>query len=171
MWFLLGTIVCSFVEWAMHKYFMHGKWMKRFEKHRWLRQLATPYKNHTEEHHAAFHPPNPFAAEPGLYHYMFGKTSGMPKVLLVWLVLCIGIGHWLTPAMGWGLGLSGSTYVIVYELLHWHLHMERSAMLKRTRIYEFLEAHHKIHHSKYGKNLNVVLPLADLIFGTLVVSQ
>ena len=60
------------------------------------------------------------------------------------------------------------TYYLLYEGLHWVMHVPHAVrFLLRFRWFRFLDAHHKIHHKYMLSNLNVILPLADLVLGTL----
>ena len=57
--------------------------------------------------------------------------------------------------------------VIVYgSFFEWTLH--RFIMHKRTIISYPFELHALLHHKYQVRNLNVVLPIADLVIGTLV---
>jgi sterol desaturase/sphingolipid hydroxylase (fatty acid hydroxylase superfamily) len=48
------------------------------------------------------------------------------------------------------------------------MHKPTLAWLERSRPFRFIERHHRIHHVRMNRNLNVLLPLADLVLGTLV---
>ena len=48
------------------------------------------------------------------------------------------------------------------------MHQPKIAWIERSTPFRFLERHHRIHHAHMGKNFNVVLPLADITFGTLL---
>jgi len=43
--------------------------------------------------------------------------------------------------------------------------------LRTSKAFEYIDNHHFIHHYRYLKNLNVVLPLADKLFGTKIDSS
>jgi len=38
--------------------------------------------------------------------------------------------------------------------------------LRVSPLFQYIDNNHFIHHYKYGKNLNVVFPISDIIFGT-----
>jgi hypothetical protein len=38
--------------------------------------------------------------------------------------------------------------------------------MRDSRVFQYMDDHHFLHHFKYGANLNVVAPLADMLFGT-----
>jgi sterol desaturase/sphingolipid hydroxylase (fatty acid hydroxylase superfamily) len=48
------------------------------------------------------------------------------------------------------------------------MHIPRRRNIERSGIFFRLNGHHLLHHRYMSKNLNVVLPLFDLIFGTLI---
>src|SRR5207245_1285189 len=56
---------------------------------------------------------------------------------------------------------------LAYEVFHWCEHVPKGRWFERTRWFQFLLEHHRIHHKYARKNYNVVLPLGDLLFGTL----
>ena len=87
--------------------------------------------------------PAPSAASPGLSPF-FG-----------WLVL-------------WGGAAALVAYYVLYESLHFCMHVPRDRWLERTWLFRWLDAHHHLHHQYAFKNLNVVLPLADWLLGSLI---
>jgi sterol desaturase/sphingolipid hydroxylase (fatty acid hydroxylase superfamily) len=48
------------------------------------------------------------------------------------------------------------------------MHKPTLPFIERSGYFRFIERHHRIHHFYMNRNLNVLLPLADLILGTLV---
>jgi sterol desaturase/sphingolipid hydroxylase (fatty acid hydroxylase superfamily) len=59
-------------------------------------------------------------------------------------------------------------YYSLYEYLHFCMHVPRERRLETTAWFRWLDAHHHMHHKRHLNNLNVVLPLADLVLGTLI---
>jgi sterol desaturase/sphingolipid hydroxylase (fatty acid hydroxylase superfamily) len=59
-------------------------------------------------------------------------------------------------------------YYAGYESLHFLMHKPSVPFIERSRIFQFIKRHHRIHHFHMNRNLNVLLPLADLVLGTLV---
>jgi sterol desaturase/sphingolipid hydroxylase (fatty acid hydroxylase superfamily) len=51
--------------------------------------------------------------------------------------------------------------------MHYVMHVPRDRWIERTRVFRFLNEHHRLHHKDHNTNLNVVFPLADLLFRTL----
>jgi len=56
----------------------------------------------------------------------------------------------------------------VYEYLHYCMHVPRERNVERSGLFFRLNGHHLLHHRYPDRNLNVVLPLADLLLGTLL---
>jgi sterol desaturase/sphingolipid hydroxylase (fatty acid hydroxylase superfamily) len=48
------------------------------------------------------------------------------------------------------------------------MHLPRKRHVERSGIFFRLNGHHLLHHRYMNRNFNVVLPLADLCFGTLL---
>jgi len=92
----------------------------------------------------------------------------MPAMVLFHLPLFIGV-QWLTGIpSAWGGIAAVVVYFGLYESLHWVMHVPDSApLVSRTRLFKFLAQHHKVHHRYMLSNLNVILPVADLVLGTL----
>jgi sterol desaturase/sphingolipid hydroxylase (fatty acid hydroxylase superfamily) len=61
-------------------------------------------------------------------------------------------------------------YYIGYEGTHYLMHRPTFGWVERSRPFQFIKRHHKIHHVHMNRNLNVLLPLADLVLGTLVLT-
>lgn len=64
--------------------------------------------------------------------------------------------------------LACSAYYGTYEYLHWCMHLPKERTLERSGIFFRLNGHHVLHHRYMNRNFNVVLPLADLCFRTLL---
>ena len=62
-------------------------------------------------------------------------------------------------------------YYAGYEGFHYLMHKPSIPWIERSRLFRFLEHHHRIHHGQMDRNLNVLLPIADLMLGTLVLDS
>jgi hypothetical protein len=150
----------SFFEWALHKFVMHS-----------ARLLRYPHRAHELEHHALFRAdatyflPGGLHPESDAHHLTFAWWNApllialhLPLFALVYLLGGLG-------AVGGAL-LAMTAYYALYEYLHYAMHVPRGRWFERTRLFAFIQAHHRVHHLSYQRNLNVVLPLADLVLGT-----
>lgn len=91
--------------------------------------------------------------------------------MLPWATLA-----WATSA--WGLelpralflvtfGVTMFLYYIGYEGTHFLMHKPSIPWIELSRAFQFIKRHHRIHHVRMNRNLNVFIPLADLVLGTL----
>lgn len=81
------------------------------------------------------------------------------------IVAAAWLGHWWLLA---GVVPACIGYYATYEYIHWCMHLPRKRNVERSGIFFRLNGHHLLHHRYMRKNFNVVLPLADLLLGTLL---
>lgn len=156
----IGIVYASFFEWILHRYVMH----------RPIGRFTYPFRRHALVHHHVFKADH-------TYHLINEKDK--ETIPMAWWngPLLIGLG--LVPFLLWGwLGnawgipcgalLACSLYYGTYEYLHWCMHLPRRRTVERSGIFFRLNGHHLLHHRYMHKNFNVVLPLADLLLGTLL---
>jgi sterol desaturase/sphingolipid hydroxylase (fatty acid hydroxylase superfamily) len=55
-------------------------------------------------------------------------------------------------------------FIVVHDTIH---RPGSHRIVEAQPWFRFLDNHHYIHHVSLGENLNFLLPLADLLFGTL----
>jgi hypothetical protein len=147
----------SFFEWTLHKYIMH------------MTMWNYPFTSHALTHHGLFRAD---------HSYHLRREQDKPKVRFAWwnapalvllqsplLVVAAYFFGW--PAFFGGL-LAMVTDYVLYETLHWCMHVPQDRWIERTWVFQWLNAHHHYHHLYPFKNLNVVLPLADWVMGTLI---
>jgi len=158
--FGLGVVFASFFEWALHRWFMHKPWP----------MFDYPFRTHALIHHHVFKADHS-------YHDVEGKHKDI--IPMAWwngpvLVLLCEIPFfpvaWFTGHWGLCLGsaVAFGAYYATYEYLHWCMHLPRKRGIERSGIFFRLNGHHILHHRYMHKNFNVVLPLADLLCGTLL---
>ncbi len=163
-WAALGCVVAavyaSVFEWILHRYLMH----RPFGKFRY------PYERHALVHHRVFRADH-------TYHLIHEKDAR--TIPMAWwngpVLIAVGIQPFILAALlsgQWGLlcgaGIVCVAYYGAYEYLHWCMHLPRKRAVERSGIFFRLNGHHLLHHRYMGRNFNVVLPLADLLFGTLL---
>jgi hypothetical protein len=59
-------------------------------------------------------------------------------------------------------------YYGAYEYLHYCMHLPKERQVELSWVFQKLNGHHLLHHRFMGKNFNVILPIADWLFGTLL---
>ncbi len=166
-----GVPYGSFFEWAFHRYVMH-------------RTLSTPWGEfkYPFEAHAIVHHRTFYADE--TYHLKDRKdiatipmewwngialfVLAMPPFLLAGFALWI-CGLTVSGWTVWGTGaVILATYYGIYEYVHWCMHWPKGRRIENTAWFRWFNARHILHHRWPKKNFNVVLPLGDWMFGTLM---
>ncbi|MCU0771037.1 MAG: sterol desaturase family protein [Verrucomicrobia bacterium] len=159
--FALAIVVASFFEWTLHRYVMH----------RPVGRFRYAYRAHTLVHHHTFKADHTYH----LIHEEDKETIPMawwngPAIVLIGsipvAVLAWALGQW---AIVGGAALCFSAYYGAYEYIHWCMHLPKWRRIERSWLFRRLNGHHLLHHRYMKKNFNVVLPLADLVLGTLLV--
>lgn len=158
--FVAGVLFSSLFEWVLHRYFMHRPTFN----------FRYPYEAHTLVHHRIFKADHTYH----LIHEHDKKTIPMawwngPVLvalgMLPFLAFAIVSEKWGSLC---GAGLACACYYAAYEYMHWCMHLPKRRHVERSGIFFRLNGHHLLHHRYMKKNFNVVLPLADLILGTLL---
>ena len=158
--FLCSVVYGSFFEWLLHRYVMH----------RPLGKFRYPFEAHALIHHRVFKADDSYH----LIHPKDAKTIPMawwngPVLIAVGIIPFIAVswllGRW---SLLFGALSASAVYYATYEYIHWCMHLPKKRNLERSGIFFRLNGHHLLHHRYMGKNFNVVLPLADLLLGTLL---
>jgi len=158
--FILGIVFDSCFEWAFHRYVMH----------RPTRIFHYPFQRHALVHHRIFR---------GDDSYHLNREHDRKTVPMAWwngpvLIVITQIPFVVLALFGGGIVLiCGSLlatclYYAAYEYLHWCMHIPCSRKIERSGFFFRLNGHHLLHHRYLNRNFNVVLPLADFLFGTLL---
>jgi len=164
--FFVGVVQSSFFEWAFHRYWLHRPWLPKecFTQHTLIHHQLCKFDDTfhivEEEQHEA------------LTFMWWGGPVLIAINIAPWVVLALALG-----AMGVALpylaflitfAATMSLYYAGYESLHFLMHKPSFPFIERSRPFQFIKRHHRIHHVHMNRNLNVLLPLADLVLGTLV---
>lgn len=158
--FVGGILYASFFEWFLHKYVMH----------RPVGSFRYAFNAHAIVHHQTFKADDS-------YHLIHEKDKS--TIPMAWwngpvLIISCSAPFWVTGLVlgNWGLVagglLAGVAYYGTYEYLHWCMHLPRERQIEKPWFFRRLNGHHLLHHRYMHKNYNVVLPFADLCFGTLL---
>ena len=162
---LVAIVQSSFVEWSFHRFWLHRPWLPDncFTQHTLIHHQLCKFDDtfhvQDEEQHEALH-----------FQWWGGPLliaiSTLPWALIAWGLHAGGVD---LPYLAFLVSfMAGSmVYYIGYEGLHYLMHKPTFAGIERSGPFQFLKRHHRIHHVKMNRNLNVLLPLADLFLGTL----
>lgn len=156
-----GNIVFgSFFEWSLHRFVMHKP----------LGWFRYPFEAHAVVHHQIFKADHTYH----LIHEKDKETIPMawwngPALILLGslpsFVVSLILGQW---GLVCGALAAFSVYYVVYEYIHWCMHLPKKRRIEKPWLFQRLNGHHLLHHRYMHKNFNVVLPLADLCLGTLM---
>ena len=152
---LLCVLWCSICEWLLHKYMMHNA----------LFGFQYPYEAHAKIHHTTFKADDTYQLQneedkntiPMAWWNSFAIAlmASVPLIILGWKYFFMNY-------------IVAMCYYGVYETLHWCMHLPKRRKVEYSTWYRKLNGHHILHHRYTNRNYNVVLPFADLIFGTLL---
>lgn len=163
---LLGVVQASFFEWMFHRYWLHRPWLPK-----------NVFTAHTLVHHQlckhddTFHVVEEEQEEALTFQWWGGPflvlLNVVPWGIAAWL---LHAAHVVVPGAAFciTLGATMMVYYAGYEGFHHLMHKPSIGWIERSRPFQFLKRHHRIHHIQMDRNLNVLLPLADLCLGTLV---
>jgi len=156
----LGIVFDSIFEWAFHRFFMHRR-VPAFEY---------PFERHALVHHRVFKADESYHLihEQDRHTVPMAWWNGPALIVAVqapFIILAFFVGG--VPLVC-GTFAATCLYFVAYEYLHWCMHVPGKRRLERNGIFFRLNGHHLLHHRYMNRNFNVVLPLADLLFGTLL---
>ena len=138
--------------------------------HRRVKWFSYPFEKHALGHHHIFRANETYHLlhEKDVHQVRMAWWNG-PVLIIVTQLPFILIAWWLGNIPFCIGTLSASLlYYGAYEYLHWCMHVPRARNVERAGLFFRLNGHHLLHHRYVDKNLNVVLPLADWCFGTLL---
>ncbi len=157
LFLILGWCLASFIEWFVHKELMHTK-----------KYMKTPFIRHAAEHHGERKSPGRYYAKTDeLKEYHLFETSFMPFLWILHFPIVWLVAQFTGLAGAAGCGMGTALYILGYEIIHWYVHIPEDFPFYRSKWFQFLLEHHRIHHHIPTKNYNVVFPLADWVLGSL----
>jgi sterol desaturase/sphingolipid hydroxylase (fatty acid hydroxylase superfamily) len=155
-WIIYG----SFFEWYWHKLWMHTP-----------RPPKEAFRGHTIVHHGLYKGDQSYFVPEGQHpEHILLKPYALPAIVIAHLPVVFLIEHFVHhTAIG---GITATIlYFLVYEYMHWNMHVPRKQFVERFRWFQFLRSHHHLHHRYFQKNFCVLLPLADVCLGTFATEQ
>jgi hypothetical protein len=173
VYFMLGFIYSSFPEWLVHRNVMHRVFTIFGFK------FTYPYKGHAQTHHRIFRGDESYHLA---NHEEADLRHDQKTIPMAWWNGIVLVAIASLPFLLWNffkptwfmvipVVVSIACYYCTYEYIHWCMHKPLNRWFERTRLYKWIDQHHRLHHLHQGKNFNVVLPLADLLLGTLYVEK
>jgi hypothetical protein len=165
----LGIVQASFFEWTFHRFWLHKPWLP-----------DDCFRAHTLVHHQLCKFEDTFEVvdaeqEEALTFTWYGGPIIVAANILPWALIVLGLslaGVSLPyTAFLVTFGVTIALYYVAYEGLHFLMHKPMSPWIENSAYFKFIKRHHVIHHVQMDRNLNVLIPLADYCFGTLVLER
>ena len=174
--FIIVPIIASPLEWFVHRFVYHQPVIKA---------LDAIFKVHTAHHFAYFPtwryitggPPRRLSIRVRTPHEHTSRlrNGGVRLAHFGWYmsigVVAIWLPAWFVTRNGaflTGIVVSSAVVSNLFIVVHDTIHRPGSHRIVEAQPwYPFLDRHHYVHHVDLGVNLNFLLPLADLLFGTL----
>ena len=157
--FFATVVYASFFEHTLHKYVMHRR----------NPLIPYPFELHAMLHHRIFQADHTYHAQDD---YMKSHVTFVPRDYLILLLVNAPLYCTIEYFTGWPITI-GSTiailgYLAMFDILHYAFHVPDRRWFESIPMFRFLKRHHLLHHKYQTRNLNVVLPIADTVLGTLV---
>ncbi len=159
---IFAVIYTSLFEWMLHRYVMHRPFLG----------FDYAFKAHALTHHVIFKADK---------SYHLTNDADKHTIPMAWWNCLILIPLSSLPSIpislylhSWWISvitiLTISLYYGTYEYIHWCMHLPKPTkrIFEAGWVFRKINGHHLLHHRYPNRNLNVVLPLADTILGTLL---
>jgi hypothetical protein len=155
--FFCAFVYGSFFEWVLHKYLMHRPFWRY------------SFRAHAVVHHGLFRTGSAyFLSDPGHLRKIRFAWWNAPLIIVLHAPPILYLEHVIGFGVSVGAISAIGVYYSLYEYLHYCMHVPKARRVERSAWFLWLDSHHHMHHKRHFSNLNVVLPLADAVFGTLV---
>jgi hypothetical protein len=155
--FFCFLVYASFFEWTLHKYLMH------------MPLWQYPFRAHALVHHGLFRTGERyFLPDAKVIRKVRFAWWNAPFILLLHTPVILWLQRTLAVDIAGGALAALALYYFLYEYLHYCMHIPKRRRLETTAWFRWLDSHHHMHHKRHFNNLNVVLPVADFVFGTLL---
>ncbi len=148
------------VEWRAHRNVLHRRW----------RPIAVLYDRHTPMHHMVFQYHDMAMRSSREFALVLIPSAGVAAVIAMLAPFAYIAGRFVTPNCGWLVLMTGSLYVMTYELTHLAYHLPPDSFIGRLSLIRVLREHHARHHDPrlmQKWNFNVTVPLFDWVYGTI----
>lgn len=148
-----GLVYASLLEWLVHRFGYHEArvWRAATEAHRLHHDVRYPET-------AFFERGNDYASSQPFWLEALYVLLHVP----VFSVLAV-----FSPAAALASGTVVALYATLAHYVHPLTHLRTGKRYEKTRVWKRIVARHVRHHHEQKVNFNVLLPLGDLVFGSL----
>ena len=162
---IAALVLISLAEYVFHRYLMHQGLPERV--YRAVPPLKRLLYAHRDLHHKTYYQqfdyePDPVGRETNLrialWHSALGAALFIPYfVLTTWYLSLVPTLVFCAVAIAENL---------IWNTVHREMHQPQRPFWARSWAYRYLAQHHYLHHKNTRANFNIVLPGADVVFGT-----
>lgn len=153
-------IAANVGEWYAHRNLLHRRW----------KPMAVLYDQHTPMHHRMYRYGDMEIRSWRELRFVLIPAMGVLGIVLATAPAAALAGLFLGPNVAWLFLVTAALYVVGYELSHLAYHLPRNGFVGRLALVRILREQHALHHDPrlmQRYNMNVTIPLADWIFGTM----
>jgi hypothetical protein len=153
-------VFANFFEWLVHRDVLHRR--------RWPVEVI--YDKHTPMHHMVYTENDMALRDSREFRFVLIPAAGVLGIVAVVAPVAFGVSLLWSSAAGWLFLVTGSLYMVFYEVLHLCYHAPAESFIGRLKFLHVLRAHHAKHHDPrlmQKWNFNVTIPLADWVLGTI----
>lgn len=166
VWFCVSIVLLSFIEYVLHRDFMHRKVFSG-RLHRRLPFLEEYFRIHAILHHTTYYrcfnyEPDPKGREIDI---RLGFRTGF-RLFITIIPLVFVLGS-VEPAGGILFLCMAIGLMNLWGLVHQEMHIPSSPFLQNLAMYRFLARRHFLHHRYPARNYNVVIPIVDWLMRTV----
>ncbi|MHC5212675.1 MAG: hypothetical protein ACYTG2_18330 [Planctomycetota bacterium] len=167
-------VVGSITEWLVHRLIMHRRlpllrlaYDMHHRAHHWVHFPPDDYL-HAEVEFVPLVPPRPEEVCPTAAGRLVSALGQAAFYTLFALPLVAG-AWWASgnAAFAVAVGLTSAVIIVLAVHVHSSVHCPGHSPLERFGWFWFLDHHHYVHHIDTEANTNFLLPLGDLLLGTL----
>jgi hypothetical protein len=165
----VAVVQASLFEWTFHRYWLHRPWLPK-----------DCFTSHTLVHHQLCKFDDTFHVEEEEQHEALTFAWWGGPVLIAINLVPWALSWWALASLGVRLPYLAvlitvaaviMIYYAGYEGLHYLMHKPSWPIVERSWYFRFIKRHHRIHHVLMDRNLNVLIPAADWLLGTLVIEM
>jgi hypothetical protein len=154
-----ALVLMSFFEYSGHRWLLHKLRMARRFRSKFLQQLCV---NHMTLHHKKPYRHIRHEQDDNPWHLLFSGA-------LVGVLVSIPIYFLVDPLTVKILFVIGPLHAVILYTFHREMHM-RKTKLPEIAVLRWLDRKHQLHHVFPNRHFNVILPVFDLVFGTIATS-
>lgn len=160
-WLPFSIVLMSFIEYALHRWPMHNRAFARVFPGAW-----PSFDSHARLHHGRFYRGDSFDQEPDPAARYVGTAIQPGYSLLGLSPLWGGLWWAFGPLAGLSFAFVCAAHAAAWTLVHGEMHEPQGRWFGRSRPFQWLKTHHRLHHKHPNRNFNALLPGVDWLVGT-----